>query len=127
MPFNPQPPGEWLTVFPLNEHQELMTLEDFQLLCLQRSTQRLRRAGETTIAGPGFGGDRNRSGSMAQLVHVHYHAAGFDFWVSSVDPYSGNLQGYARILGSNSEGRFCLINYWIWRNGGFQIASCSAI
>lgn len=106
-------PGEWLCCFPLNEHQELMTLEDFALLCPPEN-------------GVGEGGDRGQQQSptsavtaieiaedpMAQLVHVHYRAAGFDFWVSAVDPYSGELSGFARILGSGSEGQFCLINYW---------------
>ena len=49
---------------------------------------------------------------MAQLVHVHYHAAGFNFWVQSVDPYSGELSGYVRILGASTEGQWCSINYW---------------
>jgi hypothetical protein len=102
-----------LTVFPLNEHQELMTLEDFQLLC---------PPGVTEDAGGERGKQQSQSKEsaareivqdpMAQLVHVHYHAAGFHFWVNSVDPYSGNLSGYAHILGSSSEGQYCSINHW---------------
>ena len=114
MPIRPtNRPGEWLTCFPLNEHQELMTLEDFQLLCPPKNK-------EEVDGGPG----KQQSPTlalvakeiiqdpMAQLMHVHYHAAGFDFWVQSVDPYSGDLSGYARILGSSSEGQWCSINHW---------------
>lgn len=114
MPIKPtNRPGEWLCCFPLNEHQELMTLEDFELLCPP----------EKPAAVDGEQGQQQSPTSasmaveiahdpMALLVHVHYHAAGFDFWVSAVDPRSGELSGFARILGSGFEGQYCLINYW---------------
>jgi len=114
MPIQPtNRPGEWLTVFPLNEHQELMTLEDFQLLCPPEKPEEAggeqgkQQSQSQESAAAEIGQD-----PMAQLMHVHYHVVGFDFWVSSVDPYSGNLSGYARILGSSSEGQWCSVNHW---------------
>jgi len=106
-------PGEWLTVFPLNEHQELMTLDEFQLLCPPEKPEEVDgELGKQKSPAQDSVAAEIVQDPMTQLVHVHYQAAGFDFWVNSVDPYSGNLSGYARILGSSSEGRFCLINYW---------------
>jgi hypothetical protein len=114
MPIQPtNRPGEWLTVFPLNEHQELMTLEDFALLCPPEKAKvaggepgKQQSPAQVSVAA------EIAQDLMAQLVHVHYHAASFDFWVSAVDPYSGELLGYVRILGSSFEGQWCSINYW---------------
>ena len=114
MPIRPtNRPGEWLCCFPLNEHQELMTLEDFQLLCPPEKSAEVdgepRRQQSPTQESTAR---EIVQDPMAQLMHVHYNAAGFDFWVHSVDPYSGNLSGYARILGSSSEGQWCSVNHW---------------
>ena len=106
-------PGEWLTVFPLNEHQDLMTLEDFQLLCPPEKPEEVDgEQGRQQSPGQDLAATTIGHDPLAQLVHVHYHAAGFDFWVSSVDPYGGELSGFARILGSSSEGQWCVIHYW---------------
>jgi len=106
-------PGEWLTVFPLNEHQELMTLEDFHLLCPpEKHAEADGEQGKQQSPAQESTAREIVQEPMAQLMHIHYHAAGFHFWVHSVDPYSGNLSGYARILGSSSEGQWCSVNHW---------------
>jgi len=114
MPIRPcNRPGEWLTVFPLNEHQELMTLEDFQLLCPPEKPEEAGgEPGKQQSPTQESAATEIVQDPMDQLVHVRYHAAGFDFWVHSVDPYRGELSGYARILGSSSEGQWCSVNHW---------------
>ena len=104
-------PRLWLTWYPLNETQPMLTLEQIQWLSPDPVEEgpevvRIKSPGNNT-RDPG-----QVPNPLARMVYVHFFAAGFSFWVYEADTDEGVFQGYARFLGSAHEGQFCQLTHW---------------